>query len=129
TSNSVNGMALALWSGLSLMTATSRLRAWARVAMPVVVAAVLLCLAVANVGLRRSFAGEVEDGVLWAVEGGDVVARAVADDGPAARAGLQVGDRLLLVDGKPVASPSEVIDRLHALEEGDRLRYTVLRID
>lgn len=112
-----------------MTSAASRLRAWARVAMPVVVAAVLLCLAVANVGLRRSFAGEVEDGVFWAAEGGDVVARAIAEDGPAARAGLRAGDRLLLVDGSPVASPADVIERLHALDEGDRLRYTVLRID
>ena len=111
------------------MTAASRLRAWARVAMPVVVAAVLLCLAVANVGLRRSFGGEVEDGVYWASQGGDVVATAVAEGGPGARAGVQIGDRLLLIDDQPVASPADVVDRLHTLSAGDHLRYTVLRVD
>ena len=60
--------------------------------MPVIVAAVLLCLAVANVGLRRSFAGEVEDGVLWTGVGGEVVASAIAEDGPGRRAGVKVGD-------------------------------------
>ena len=86
-----------------MTTAVTRLRAWARVAMPVIVAAVLLCLAVANVGLRRSFQGEVEDGVLWISEGTEVIASAVAEDGPGARAGVRLGDRLLAIDDRPVA--------------------------
>jgi hypothetical protein len=67
-----------------MTTAATRLRAWARVAMPVIVAAALLCLAVANVALRRSFEGEVEDGVLWTSAGTEVIASAVAEDGPGA---------------------------------------------
>ncbi len=96
--------------------------------MPVIVAAILLCLAVANVGLRRSFAGEVEDGVLWTGEGGDVVASAVADNGPGLRAGVRVGDQLLAIDGRHIASPADVVEKLHSVETGDRLRYEVLRI-
>src|SRR5688500_12431774 len=112
-----------------MTTAVSRFRAWARVAMPVLVAAALLCLAVANVGLRRSFEGEVEDGVLWIGEGAEVVASAVAEDGPGARSGVRIGDRLLAIDGRPVASVGDVTARLHAVARGDRLGYTVLRID
>nr|MBA3949000.1 PDZ domain-containing protein [Acidobacteriota bacterium] len=97
--------------------------------MPVIVAAALLCLAVANVGLRHSFAGEVEDGVLWIGEGGDVVARDVADGGPGGRAGVQPGDRLLAIDGAFVSGAGDVVDKLHAVQTGDRLRYTVLRAD
>ena len=96
--------------------------------MPVVVAAALLCLAVANVGLRRTFEREVEDGVLWLAEGAEVVASSVAEDGPGARAGVRVGDRLLEIDGRPVASPNDVIGRLHELGPGDRARFTVLRL-
>ena len=96
--------------------------------MPVVVAAALLCLAVANVGLRRSFDGEVGDGVLWSSEGAEVVASSVAEDGPGARAGVRLGDRLLALDGRPVASPGDVTERLHNAAAGDRIRYTVLRL-
>jgi two-component system, NtrC family, sensor kinase len=109
--------------------------------MPVMVAAILLCLAVANVGLRRSFEGEVVDGVLWTSEGADVVASAVAEDGPGARAGVRVGDRLLAIESAEergavasvgdvtVTSAADVTARLHALERGDRLSYRVLRLD
>lgn len=97
--------------------------------MPVIVAAALLCLAVVNVGLRRSFEGEVEDGVLWASDGGEVVASAVAEDGPGARAGVRVGDRLLAIDDRPVASITDVTARLHAVSRGDQLGYQVLRLD
>src|SRR5687768_9162145 len=108
------GIPIALSAALSHMTtAVNRLHAWARVAMPVVVAAALLCLAVANVGLRRSFEGEVEDGVLWTSEGAEVVASSVAEDGPGARAGVRIGDRLLAIDGRPVASVNDVTERLH----------------
>lgn len=97
--------------------------------MPVIVAAALLCLAVVNVGLRRSFEGEVEDGVLWASDGSEVVASAVAEDGPGARAGVRVGDRLLAIDDRPVASITDVTARLHAVSRGDQLGYQVLRLD
>lgn len=112
-----------------MTTAVNRLHAWVRVAMPVAIAAALLCLAVANIGLRRSFADEVEDGVLWRMEGAEVVASDVAEDGPGADAGVRVGDRLLAIDDRPVTSVSDVTDRLHTLAAGDRVRYTVLRLD
>src|SRR5687768_6453662 len=112
-----------------MTTTVTRLRAWARVAMPVVVDAALLCLAVANVGLRRSFEGEVEDGVLWTSEGAEVIASAVAEDGPGARAGVRVGDRLLAIDDRMISSPSDVTDRMHRVARGERLRYQLVRLD
>ncbi|MDQ3070018.1 MAG: ATP-binding protein [Acidobacteriota bacterium] len=111
-----------------MSTTASRLRAWAQVAMPVIVAAALLCLAVANVGLRRSFEGEVEDGVLWAHEAGAIVAKDLAEGGPGARAGVRIGDRLLQIDGRDVSATADIEDRLHAVARGERIGYTLARL-
>ena len=112
-----------------MTTAVNRLHAWARVAMPVMVAAALLCLAVLNVGLRGSFEGEVDDGVFWSGEAAEVIASDVAEDGPGGREGIRVGDRLLAIDGRSVASVKDVIERLHSLKSGDQVTYTLLRLE
>ncbi|MGE5803495.1 MAG: PDZ domain-containing protein, partial [Gemmatimonadota bacterium] len=92
--------------------------------MPVGIAAFLLSLGAANIALRATW-NEVEDGVLWVLSGSDVVARAVADDSPAARAGLQPGDAVLAIEGRPVASVTDVVRAMHRGREGQRLTYTV----
>ena len=46
----------------------------------------------------------------------------------AARAGLQVGDVVLAVDGRPVTSPQDVVQILHSSSHGTPLHYTVLRL-
>src|SRR4029453_14448082 len=71
---------------------------WTRLAAQSAVVALLLCLAVANITVRRSWS-EMEDGVLWLTEGDQVVARAVAERSPAERASLQTGDILLRING------------------------------
>ncbi len=96
--------------------------------MPVLVAAALLCLAVVNVGRLRSFGAEVEDGVLWSSDGADVIASDLAEDGPGARAGVRVGDRLLTIDGRAVTSVNDVTARLHDMSRGEQVRYSVLRL-
>ncbi|MFC9283497.1 trypsin-like peptidase domain-containing protein [Streptomyces collinus] len=50
---------------------------------------------------------------------------AVAEGGPAARAGLKAGDVITEVDGARVHSGEELIVRIRAHEPGDRLRLTV----
>jgi PAS domain S-box-containing protein len=90
------------------------LRPLVRVALPVAMAAVLVCLAVVNVALVKTWPGELEDGVLWAREGSNVVAVEVADDTAAARAGIAPRDVLLLVDGHEIQAPADVSQMLKA---------------
>jgi PAS domain S-box-containing protein len=96
-----------------------------RVVLPVGVAALLLCLALANIAVLATWR-EVEDGVLWLPSGSDLAAAGVAAGSPAAGA-INVGDTLLAIDGRPVTSLQDVIRLLHAGEDGQELTYTVLR--
>jgi PAS domain S-box-containing protein len=104
-----------------------RRRAWTRLVAQAVLALALVCLAVANIGLRASWS-EVEDGALWLDEGTGVVARSIAPNSPAERAGLRAGDVLLAIDRQEVHSARQVHETLHASREGDALTYSVLRL-
>ena len=101
-------------------------RPWWHVALPVAVAAMLLCLGAANLLLRSWM--EVEDGVLWVGRpDGQIVAVEVAPRSAAARAGIGPGDVLELIDGFPIDSVTDVVAALHRGAAGTRLTYTVLR--
>jgi PAS domain S-box-containing protein len=92
------------------------------------IVAALLLLAGLNIAQRWTWR-ELEDGVLWKMgAGGEVVAGEIAPGTAAARAGLERGDVLLMVDGQIVERVEDVVARLHAASRGDRLRYTVLRM-
>ena len=52
---------------------------------------------------------------------------AVAADGPAARAGLQVGDLIVRCRGEPVSTVRDFNTRVLATAPGDRLRFDVVR--
>ena len=65
-----------------------------RTTAQMLVVAVLLCLGVMNISVRATWT-EMDDGVLWRATASDVVAREVAEDSPAARAGVRPGDILL----------------------------------
>ncbi len=106
------------------MTAGTRF-SWVRVAWPVGVVALLLCLAAANVA-RRAWT-EVEDGVLWAGRPEGVVAVEVAPGSPAAQAGVRAGDILELVDSRPVDRPRDVLSLLHRGRRGEAVSYTLVR--
>ncbi len=93
--------------------------------MAVVVA--LVCLAITNI-VQRATWSEVEDGVLWRVSGGDVVATEVATASAAAKAGLEPGDVLLAIDGDPVDGIDDVVGAHHRSRSGKALDYTVLRM-
>src|SRR6185503_17417623 len=94
-----------------------RLRPLLRVALPVAVASSLVCLAVMNIALVKAWKGEPEDGVLWAQDGANVVAREVAAPSAGQRAGLTPGDVLLTVDGREVASVADIQVMLHEAED------------
>ena len=102
-------------------------RPWWKPALPLFVVAGLLCLGVANIAARATW-DEVEDGVLWVLRDEGVVASEIAADSAAAVVGLRPGDVLLAIDDRPVQHVSDVVQALHAGEEGTSLRYTVLRL-
>src|SRR5258706_1345863 len=91
-----------------------------------VVVAALLCLAVLNIVQRLSWS-EVEDGVLWKVNGGEVAAAEIAKGTAAERAGLQRGDILLQIGDRVVNGVDDVSDVLHTTPSGTTLRYVILR--
>jgi PAS domain S-box-containing protein len=97
------------------------------VVLPVAVAASLVCLAVINMALVNAWKGEAEDGVLWRQNGVNVVAAEVNERGKGRRSGVHTGDVLMAIDGREVSSVAEVQDALHASDEGQTLRYSLLR--
>ena len=104
-----------------------RLKPLLRVALPVAVAATLVCLAVMNMALVKAWKGEPEDGVLWIQDGANVVAREVADHTAGRRAGLAAGDVLLTVNDREIAALADLQNILHASDDGRVLKYVVLR--
>jgi two-component system, NtrC family, sensor kinase len=100
---------------------------WGRLILGVAVVCGLLGLGAANIALRASWS-EVEDGVLWVNGPQGVTAAEVAPGTSASRAGIRPGDLLLAIDGRPIERPGDVIDLLHAGDEGTRLSYTLLRL-
>ncbi|TAK11840.1 MAG: PAS domain S-box protein [Acidobacteria bacterium] len=108
------------------MPTTRPIRPLLRVALPVAIASVLVCLAVVNVALFHRFrATELEDGVLWKLRDGEVVADLITEKSAAARAGIQSGDVLLKIDQFDVRTPADVV----AIEHDARgpLTFQLLR--
>lgn len=73
--------------------------------------------------LHRAWMGIVGEDVA----GGGVVLRAVAETGPAARAGVRSGDVVRTVDGAPVASADGLAMAVRSHHPGDRMRVGVQR--
>ena len=110
-----------------LIRANARRATWMRLLAQAAVVAVLLCLSVANIAVRATWS-ELEDGVLWRAQGEGLTARVVDQDSPAARAGVRAGDVLIAVNGRPVQAAGDLVDIFHGASRGDRLEYTVLRL-
>ena len=53
--------------------------------------------------------------------------RAVVAGGPAAAAGLRVGDVVLTADGRPIALPDELVVAIRTKQPGDVMRLVYLR--
>jgi membrane-associated protease RseP (regulator of RpoE activity) len=107
--------------------AARQLRPLFQVALPVAVAVVLVCLAVLNMALVKTWPGEAEDGVLWQSGSGTVVAAEVALGSAAYRAGIQKHDQLWQLDGKEIKNAADVEAILHAASPGHRLKYAITR--
>ena len=109
--------------------AARQLRPLLQVALPVAVAVALVCLAVLNMALVKTWPGEPEDGVLWQSSGPGtpVVAAAVAVGSVAHRAGIHEKDQLLTLNGNEVQSPKDVEKALHSSTVGQKITYVVTR--
>jgi S1-C subfamily serine protease len=59
--------------------------------------------------------------------GSGAVVSAVTDDTPASKIGLRTGDMIVAVDGKPIASVSDLTTALHAHKAGDKISVTWTR--
>jgi PAS domain S-box-containing protein len=110
-----------------LIRANARRATWLRLLAQAAVVVALICLAVANIAVRSTWS-ELEDGVLWRAQGEGITARVVSEDSPAAKAGVQAGDVLIAVNGRPIQSDTDLVNLFHAAHPGDRLSYTVLRL-
>jgi len=101
-----------------------------RVAIPVAVAAALATLALINVVVVRNYqeTAAVDDGVLWTSDGGAAVrALEVATGSPAHLAGVQRGDTLQAIDGRPVESTLQVDEALSKVTAGGSVTYAITR--
>jgi S1-C subfamily serine protease len=58
-----------------------------------------------------------------------VIVRAVAEDSPAADAGLEEGDIITAVDGEPLAGPQALVEAIADRKPGDTVTLTVYRRD
>jgi two-component system NtrC family sensor kinase len=110
-----------------LIRANARRATWLRLLAQAAVVAALLCLAVANIAVRATWF-ELEDGALWRVQGEGLTARAIAENSPAAKAGMRAGDVLIAVNGRAVQTDRDLVDIFHGASRGDQLEYTVLRL-
>jgi len=92
------------------------------------VALLLTGLGAYNIFLKATWT-LLDDGVFWKALPEGVVASRVAVSGPAARAGIHVGDVLLAIDGDEVMTPVQVEARLAHRHAGDHVAYSLLRAD
>jgi len=97
-----------------------------KVGLVLLTTSVLLALAGLNLS-RKSRFELLDDGVFWDESQGRVHARRLDPDGPAARAGLEPGDVLVLVGDTPVEVASDVRRILDGAKDGEVLEYQVLR--
>jgi membrane-associated protease RseP (regulator of RpoE activity) len=71
-----------------------------------------------------------EDMPFWTLPEGELIQGAfiqrVAEDSPAAAAGLGKGDVITAIDGEPIESPQDLVDTIAEREPGDALTLTVL---
>jgi PAS domain S-box-containing protein len=99
-----------------------------KVGLVLLTSSILLALAIANL-TRKSRFELLDDGVFWSERAGRVFADRIDADGPGARAGLEVGDVLVLVGEEPIHAPADVRRILDRAEDGASVVYQVLRED
>jgi S1-C subfamily serine protease len=89
------------------------------------VALLLASLGVYNIVLKATWT-LLDDGVFWRDAGEGVVAGRVAAGGPAAQAGVRLGDVLLALDGEEVLAAAEVQRMLDRRPTGSHVIFRVL---
>jgi serine protease Do len=60
-------------------------------------------------------------------EGPGLLVNRLTDDGPAAKAGLKVGDVILRVDGRKVESVSDLSELIQDKKAGDKVKFEIIR--
>ena len=99
----------------------------AKNALVVVAGLLLAVLGISNIVLKATWS-LMDDGVLWKSSPQGLVAARVAPEGPGARAGIQVDDVLLAIDGDEVLSAGRLEQIVASRRAGDRLNYSLLRV-
>ncbi len=97
-----------------------------KVVLVLAASSILLALGIQNIALKSSFR-LLDDGVFWESQEGRVVAKRIDPEGPAARAGLRIGDVLVMIDHAPVDRAADVRAVLDRASQGSSLTYQVLR--
>jgi len=92
----------------------------------VAVSLVFATVGVCNLVLKASFT-LMDDGVFWRQTPQGLVAARIAPGGPAARAGVRLGDVLVAASGEEALSPERLASLLAARRAGERATYTLLR--
>jgi len=124
----MNQMSLPTVSSPSHSTVLNGLwHTWAPPILAVLLVAVLICLAAANVLVRANW-NERVDGILWGDRPAGVTAIDVGEGEVGDLAGIASGDLLLAIDGVPVQAVGEVVEALHSVQDEAVLTYTLLRL-
>jgi two-component system, NtrC family, sensor kinase len=105
----------------------SRRTGWGATIAGAVFVLALLALAAANLVTRAQWHG-VDDGTLWVSRPEGVTAAELSPRSPAGLAGLQPGDLLIAIDGRPIETPGQVAEILQHGSKGTAHRYTLLRL-
>jgi PAS domain S-box-containing protein len=92
------------------------------------IALLLASLGIYNIVLKATWT-LLDDGVFWRQAAEGLVAGRVAPGGPADRAGVRVGDVLLAMDGEEILSTERIQAQLARRRPGDRVAYSLLRVD
>ena len=92
------------------------------------VAFLLTGIGIYNIFLKATWT-LLDDGVLWRDTPQGVVAGRLSETGPAARAGVQMGDVLLGLDGEEILAAEQVGAHLAQRRSGETMVYSLLRAD
>ena len=117
-------------SGLVLGVASPALSRHHGVVLPVATIDRVLAQLLAHGRMQRGYLGIAAQPVRAVMDGNatdGLLVSSVAADGPAAQAGLLVGDVIVSAGGQPVASIEALRDQLGAEQVGGRLRLRVAR--
>ena len=109
------------------MTRRAGSRAW-KIGVVLTMSSILLALAIHNIQQKSRF-HHLDDGAFWEDQQGRVYATRVDPGGPAAKAGVTLGDVLVFVGDEPIENAARVRAILDGALDGEVLSYQILRED